>query len=486
MTIERVDVRKGEHLQAALDRAGARATRGAAIELRLEPGAVYRGPFVIRNRGGAGPLTIRSAADDSNFGGSSDQPWIDPRYAEAMPALAPTTSDPVLTCEDGASEIRLFGLEVLPNTRYPDRDLIVFGRDGMTQLSDVPDGITIDRCYVHGDADTGQHRGLLFNVSHGTVTGCYFSAFMERGRDSQAIALWNGPGPITIEHSYLEATGENFLVGGADAQIPNLIPSEITLRGCHLFKPLAWIDTWRGSVKNLFELKTGLRVVVDGCVFENCWPDAQDGRGVVITVRSQDGGNPWATIADCTIRNSILKNIQGAAVSMLGLDDRPGIVTVQGTDLRLENLLLLNCRNGFQCNNGFVPTVIRHVTADRIVNWFLQLTNNPIPPGMLTHQDNVLPSGQYGIVGDGTGIGTPTLEDKAPRCTFDHNAIEQQNPYTIPLPAGNYRLEAGELAANLDEGYHYTGPERSSTGLPLGADPDAIRQAAPWALTGGR
>jgi len=477
--IRAIRVRAGDNLQAAIDEA---ADSPGAVELRLEAGATYHGGFVIRARPAGSAITIRTDAADGNFAtAAAAVPWVTPDYAEAMPRLESVTTDPVLTCEDGASNIRLFGIDVRPNLQYPDRDLIVFGQDSMTDLAQVPDAITIDRCYVHGDEATGQHRGLLFNVAHGRVSGCYFGNFIERGRDSQAIALWNGPGPIVIENTFLEATGENFLIGGADARIPGLIPSDITIRGCHFYKPLEWIDTCRGSVKNLFELKTGRRVLVDGCVFENNWPDAQDGRGLVITVRSQDNTNPWATIADVAIQYSILKNIKGAAISTLGIDDRPGVITQQGTNLLLDNLLVAGCRNGIMINCGFQPTIVRHCTADQIVNWFLQFTAQPIPPGLFTFENNVVPTGQYAIVGDGTGIGAPTLEAMAPDCHFSHNVIEQQNSYRIPLPPDNYELEAGAIAANLDDGHHYTGPEASTTGQPMGADPDAIRMRIPWA-----
>lgn len=473
-----ISVRAGEPLQAALALAATQAEAGDAVELRLAAGARYRGNFTIRNRG-TGTITIRSDAADGNFAPGA-RPWIEPPAAEAMPHLESVTTEPVLTCEDGARGIRLFALDVLPNLAYPDRDLIVFGRDGMTSLAQVPDAITLDRCYVHGDAGTGQHRGLLFNVSHGTVRGCYFGSFMEIGRDSQAVAVWNGPGPLLFEDSFFEATGENFLAGGADPKIPNLVPSDLTFRGCQFFKPLEWMQTCRGSVKNLFELKSARRVLVDGCVFENNWPDAQDGRAIVLTVRSQDGGAPWSTVADVTIQYSLVRNIRGAAVSMLGLDDRPGIVTVQGTNMVLAHLLFDRCQNGFTINNGFVPTVIRHCTAESFAHWFLQFTNTPLPPGMFTCQNNVFPTGQYGIVGDGTGIGAPSLDDKAPGAIMTHNVIEQGNGYRVPLPLGNYEVGPHTIAARLDAGT-YTGPEQSSTGLPMGADAAAIRARIPWA-----
>ena len=472
-----IRVRAGDPLQAALDHA---ARQTGSVELRLVPES-RRDPQRSRRARPDVALTIRADVNDGNFSTLSP-PWVTPEYAAVMPKLAPApgTVAPVLTCEDGTAQVRLFGLEVLPNVDWPDRDLIVFGQDAMTTLGQVPRHITLEACYVHGHPETGQHRGLLFNVAHGVVSRCYFSDFLEIGRDSQALALWNTPGPILIEDSYFEATGENILVGGADPKMAGLIPSDLTFRGCYCFKPLRWMQTARGSVKNLFELKLGRRVLVEHCVFEHNWPDAQDGRGIVLTVRNQDSGAPWSTIQDVTIRSCLLTDIAGAAVSMLGLEDRPGVASVQGTNLRLEQLLIRYCRNGFQFNNPFQPTVIRHCTTDRTENWCQQWTNAPMPPGLFTYQDNVTPTGQYGIVGDGTGIGLPTLEAHAPQCVFDHNVLEQSNAYRIPMPAGNAERAAGWIAAHLDDDGNYTGPERSSTGLPMGADGTAIRARIPW------
>ena len=80
------------------------------------------------------------------------------------------------------------------------------------------------------------------------------------GQDSQAIAGWNGPGPYTITNNYLEAASENFLLGGADPAIPDLIPSDITFTKNYVTKPLSWRSRTDINVKNLFELKNAQRV----------------------------------------------------------------------------------------------------------------------------------------------------------------------------------------------------------------------------------
>ena len=47
------------------------------------------------------------------------------------------------------------------------------------------------------------------------------------------------PGPFKIVN-YLEGAGENFILGGADPRIQNLIPSDIEFRRNHVAKPLKW------------------------------------------------------------------------------------------------------------------------------------------------------------------------------------------------------------------------------------------------------
>src|SRR6185369_1567191 len=135
----------------------------------------------------------------------------------------------------------------------------------------------------------------------------------------QAIAGWNGPGPFTITNNYLEGSSENVLFGGADPSIPNLVPSDIVLRGNLIAKPQAW-RTERWQVKNLFELKNARRVTIDGNVFEYNWEAAQAGPAILFTVRNQDGRCPWCQIEDVTFVNNILRHV-AAGFSILGFDD---------------------------------------------------------------------------------------------------------------------------------------------------------------------
>ena len=137
------------------------------------------------------------------------------------------------------------------------------------------------------------------------------------GHDSQAILGFNGPGPFKIVNNYLEGAGENIMFGGGDPSIPGLVPSDIEIRGNHLFKPLRWRPEAARStsgihwtVKNLLELKNAQRVLIEGNVLENVWAGEQNGSSVVLTPRN-GGSAPWSVVQDVMFRNNIVRNAVG-------------------------------------------------------------------------------------------------------------------------------------------------------------------------------
>ena len=101
---------------------------------------------------------------------------------------------------------------------------------------------------------------------------------------------WNGPGPFRIENNYLEAAGENFMLGGTDPAISNLVPSDVIFRGNQLAKPREWRGL-KWTVKNLFELKNARRVLVESAWHYRHHPF------VSATLRARQRGAPAQVIA---------------------------------------------------------------------------------------------------------------------------------------------------------------------------------------------
>src|SRR5207245_3882155 len=149
--------------------------------------------------------------------------------------------------------------------------------------------------HIHGLPNNGLSRGWALNSANSAVIDSYISDCHLSGFDAQAIAGWNGPGPFKITNNYLSGSGENLIFGGADPSVNNLVPSDIEIRGNYFFKPTSWQNSsW--TVKNLFELKNGQRVLVDGNIFEYNWTQAQDGYSIVFTTRNQYGCEPWYVV----------------------------------------------------------------------------------------------------------------------------------------------------------------------------------------------
>lgn len=231
-----IAVAAGGDLQAALDA----AVPGDVIT--LEPGATYVGNFVLSDKGAGDQfIVVRSAAADTAL--PPDGVRITPAYASQLVKIKSPNSTPALRTAAGAHHWKLMFLEFLAN-QNGFGDIVDLGSGGSSQndLSLVPHDLVVDRVWVHGDPLVGQKRGIALNSPDTAIVNSYVSDCKAVGQDSQALGGFNGPGNYVIENNYLEAAGENFLLGGADPVIPNLVTTNVTFLRNYLSKPPAWRD----------------------------------------------------------------------------------------------------------------------------------------------------------------------------------------------------------------------------------------------------
>jgi hypothetical protein len=228
-------VRAGDNLQAALNAAR------PGDELRLAPETTFTGNFVLPVTSGDGVITVRTDLPDEALPGARQR--ITPATAARFARIASPNNGAALRTAAGAHHWRLAYLE-FPNNRDGFGDIIQLGDGGPAQstLSTVPYELVLDHLYIHGHPLQGQKRGIALNARNVTIRNCYISDIKAVGADAQAIAGWNGPGAYSIENNYLEASGEVFLLGGADPSIPNLVPEDVSLRSNHMTRPLSWRD----------------------------------------------------------------------------------------------------------------------------------------------------------------------------------------------------------------------------------------------------
>jgi hypothetical protein len=476
-------VAAGGNLQAALD-----AAQPGDV-LLLEAGASFVGNFILPAKTGSGWIVIRSSTADANLPAAETR--ITPSYAAVLPKIVSPNADPALRTAPRAHHYRLIGIEVTVAANWPEHYSIVKLGDGTSaqnSLDLVPHDIILDRVYVHGHSTLQVTQCVSLNSAMTAVIDSYLSDCHRKGFDSQAIGGTNGPGPFKIVNNYLEGAGENIMFGGADPRIENLTPSDIEIRRNHVTRPVAWKGVW--SVKNLFELKHAQRVLVEGNVFENHWPDAQDGFAIIWMSTNQDGTAPWSAVRDVTFRRNKLRNASGGINIPAPWGGTPSGRTshVKITDNVFDNInvgAFAGHGRLFQIAGGPANVTIDHNTTLNGEGSTHAVTMDVVPPKMafFVFRDNVMTRGQYGVFGSGAGEGTSALNYYAePGYVFRRNLlisapassypVDNSFPATIGAvgfvnaAAGNYRLAAGSP---------YKGA--GSDGRDPGADIDAVDAA---------
>lgn len=463
----------GGDLQEALER----ARPGDAI--LLAPGATYSGNFVLPVKPGHQFITIRTAHRGSlPVAGAR----VGPAHAPYLAKINSPNRQPALSTAPGAHHWRLQLLE-FSSTADDGGDIITLGDGSAAQhrADQVPYDLIVDRCYVHGLPGRPQKRGIALNSAKTSIVDSYIADVKLQGQDAQAIAGWNGPGPYTIENNYLEASGENFMLGGADASIPGLVAQDVVFRRNHLSKPLAWREEgW--VVKNLFELKSARRVLVEANLFEYSWAHGQAGYAILLTPRNQDGGAPWATVEDITIRRNIIRHA-GAGLQIIGADtNHPSESTRR---VRISDNLFYDINHEAWGGNGAFALIANAPSDITIVhNTIYQSGNILMADGGATLRfrfaDNIARHNQYGVHGSDRAVGGDTLTAYFPSVEFRSNGIGGGDLRLYP--SGNLFLSEEEFERQFENvasgDFRLRGNSRfrgrGTAGSDLGADVAAL------------
>lgn len=397
-----IAVRGGGDLQAALEE----AQPGDVIT--LQAGAVFRGNFRLPKKARSGWVVIRSSAAEKDI--PVEGVRITPAFSGVMAKLVTPNSVPVIQTAPGASGFRFIGIEfTVAEDVHTLRQIVAFGGT-QSSRSDLPGDLILDRCYVHGHRTANVFRGVLLNSASSAVVDSHISDIHVAGHDSQAILGYNGPGPFKISNNFLEAAGENIMFGGGDPQIRDLVPSDIEIRNNHFFKPLRWRQNAPGfsgpqwTVKNLLELKNAQRVLIEGNVLENVWPQAQGGTAVVFTPRN-GGSAPWSVVQDVMFRNNIVTNATGGFGGQSADDlhaSRPmkRIAIVNNLWLGIERIFFAIAAPSVPAEDVMVD----HNTAVPI-QYFSYDIDAAAPPALVRSQftNNVSGFGVYGVKFPRTG-----------------------------------------------------------------------------------
>ncbi|MEJ7617482.1 MAG: hypothetical protein WKF30_11095 [Pyrinomonadaceae bacterium] len=246
----------------------------------------------------------------------------------------------------------------------------------------------------------------------------------------------------------------------------------------------------RWMVKNLLELKTGQRMLIDGNIFEHNWPDGQTGYALLFKADNY-GSNPWATVRDLTITNNIVRHTS-AAINILCRDYLQP--SEQVTNVLIKNNIFDDVSNLNWGGEGVFLKLTEVANISLEHNTIFHTGTAVIPYGVpstgFSFRNNLLNHNKFGIRGDGPGVGYGTLNTYFPGWSFSHNVLANPGPYVNNYPADNF------LPASLDQAKFVnktTGDYRlassspyknaGSDGKDIGADIDAIDAATKTATS---
>jgi hypothetical protein len=498
----------GGDLQQAIDAAQPGDT------ITLEPGALYTGNFVLRNKTGNGWITITTAGADPLEGSR-----ITPATAASLAKIMAPNDSPAISTAAAAHHYRLTDLELYVAAGVYTFRLIALGSGSATTVEGLASNIELNRLYIHGDPQVGGKRGVEANSASTVIKNCWISGFMSEFQDSQGINAINGPGPFTIVNNYVEGGAENIMFGGGVARSPDLIPSDIVIRHNHLRKPPEWM--WeikpngiepRWWVKNILEFKNGRRALIEENLLENTWVGFdQSAFAILLTVRTEGTAMPWAVVEDITFERNVIRNA-ASGVQILGRDSG---ARGRASRIRFKDNLFYNINaqdppvgwgkppyythsrisgwqarsRMFQIQQGPPDVSIEH-------NTFIQAQGGPGGTSLIFFDpnsesgvasgfrftDNI---GAWPVSGSSRAEGNPTLELYTPAATFLKNALIGRNEALYP--AGNFfppDIGAVGFTSIADNNYRLApaspykgaGTDGKDLGADLGGAEDALRE----------
>lgn len=311
-----VTVNPTQSLQAAYNAAACGTT------IRLTSGGVWDDPFTFPAKGCDDQHWITIMSD-----GNLPPPGyrIAPSFIPQMAQLRIAKTSGLLSVGD---HLHFIGIYWQKNT----------ARGGILYFFAQSKGsykVIFDRNLFRGkDREETQHGVVINTGRYIAVIDSWLDKFQciaYSCTDSQAISGGTGAageditasGPVKIVNNYVEASTENVMFGGAQANGPG--PQDVEIRRNYLYKPMSWnpaAPNYQGDphyiVKNCLELKNGIRVLVEGNICENNWGGfSQDGYAILLTPKNQAksgtlGLCPLCMVADITIRYNYIHTASGA------------------------------------------------------------------------------------------------------------------------------------------------------------------------------
>lgn len=420
-------------LQSAINTAAQACASDNGVVLQLPTGDVETGNFTLPlNNCRSGEWIIITTGGVTPPQGSR----IDPsQYVGRIARLTGVIAGGVIVTasDQPVSNYWLSGLEIEEAAANGFNEAVDIGIHSSSP-GNLPSNIVIDRCYIHGKASNPVSRLVDLNGNNVAIVDSYLSEGHEIGFDAQGILTAAG-GPMLIRNNFIEGAGENIMFGGAsngaDQPPYDDFSHDVTVQQNFIYKPVAWFPqdpAYMGihyTAKNLYEMKSGMRVAVQDNVLENSWGDAQAGEVAIFqAIASQSGLN--AVIDDVTFNYNYSVHA-GEGLIVAGED--PTIHPPDGIQRQHRILIQNNVLDdinaavwqgtsigqfGFQMGGGADGVTIDHNTFpyQSAPNKFVLWANDDRPETNFYFTNNIdyVPAGGGGLVANGGAEGTSSIQ----------------------------------------------------------------------------
>ena len=248
---------------AALDQGADKSINCKTALVTLKAGETFTGNYTLRAKPCNQYVKIRSTGLSALPGDTRVGPSQVASMAKLVGSTSSTSSVIRTVQASGTGYWALEGIEIVhpasvsvaPNYVYT---LVGLPEDssGENQPALTPHHIKIDRSYIHGiDTTDGPARCIGAHGRNIEITNSYISncKVVSTASDSQGIFIQNGQGPFYISNNYIEAAGENILIGQGPgySAIPWLTQRFAFIQGNYSYKRREWkcskaagVPTW--------------------------------------------------------------------------------------------------------------------------------------------------------------------------------------------------------------------------------------------------
>lgn len=196
-------------------------------------------------------------------------------------------------------------------------------------------------------------------------------------------------------------------------------------------RPHKWVT------KNLIELKNAQRVTVEGNVIEHSWTGSQQGYALMLTPRNPESIAPWSRVQYVTFRNNIIRHASGI-VEVSGYDDAH--TSQQAKHIVFRNNLMYDLEPS-KWGGGAKPILLingpAYVTFDRNTLFHnvssVVFVEGPAVTGFV-YTNNIQPHNKYGIMGNQSQPGLPTITRYFPGSNITYNVFAGGPASSYPQP----------------------------------------------------